>query len=155
MATRTFEIQPLDVGQTYELRRRVLRNNDPGATVHIREDDLPSARHVGAVSEGRVVATASFYPIACRRRPEVEGAVQLRFMAVDPDFQDTGVGRGVLESAIAGLKKDGVPLLWANARDTALGFYTHLGFTPVGSSFIEPTTGIAHTVVLLDLTDRG
>ncbi len=147
-----FTLRPLAVAETYELRRRVLRNNDPGSQVHIREDDRPEAWHLGAVDAGNaVVATSSFYPVECRFRPDAHRPYQLRFMAVDPDFQVSGVGRSMLNRALDHLRGEGATVLWANARDTALGFYTHLGFDPVGSSFVEATTGLSHTVVIKDL----
>ena len=152
MTASSFQVQDLDVAETYELRRRVLRNNDPGATVHIREDDSDAAWHLGAVADGRVVATSSYYAVPYRLRPEFVNATQLRFMAVDPSYQDTGVGKAVIGAAIERIRKQGAGLLWANARDTALGFYLHRGFRTDGPSFVEPTSGLPHTVVLLELT---
>ena len=146
-----YEIRPLELAETYELRRRVLRNNDPGAEVHIREDDRADAWHIGAIADGRVIATASFYGIPCRQRPDVSAVAQLRMMAVDERWQETGVGSAVLRQAMEHLKREGVELLWCNARSTASGFYEHLGFELIGEPFVETVTGLKHQVALRDL----
>jgi hypothetical protein len=41
-------------------------------------------------------------------------------------------------------------VLWANARDTALGFYVSYGMHVVGDGFVA-TPGLPHHVVVLDL----
>ena len=69
-------------------------------------------------------------------------------MAVDPSRQGEGIGRAVLDAGLARLAAAGVPLLWANARDGALGFYEALGFRAVGDSFVDADSGLPHTVVL-------
>jgi hypothetical protein len=57
------------------------------------------------------------------------------------------VGRAVLVAALARLEEDGASLLWANARDSALGFYERCGFEVVPPSFVDPDSGLPHTVV--------
>ncbi len=59
-----------------------------------------AAWHLGVVDEpGRVVATSSFYPVACPLRPELKPAVQLQFMAVDPAVRRQGLGSAVMAEA--------------------------------------------------------
>ena len=149
-----YDIRPLQLAETYELRRRVLRNNDPGAEVHIREDDRSDAWHIGAIAGGRVIATASFYGIPCRQRPDVSAVAQLRMMAVDERWQETGVGRAVLRQAMEHLRNEGIELLWCNARSSAAGFYEHLGFELIGDPFIETVTGLLHQVAIRDLVTQ-
>ena len=146
-------VRLLSVDETYDLRRDVLRDGRRDVSVHIPEDDLPSAEHFGAVDGyGAVVATASFYPALCSYRPEAVRPSQLRFMAVAAGHQGAGLGHRVLRVAVDHLRAHDVTLLWANARDTALRFYVREGFTVIeGSEFVHEEVGIAHTVVVLSL----
>jgi GNAT superfamily N-acetyltransferase len=147
-----FSVRTLQVEEVYELRRDVLRGGAADAAVHYDTDDEPTTWHLGAVDDGgRVVATSTFFPQPCPR-PEIgasdQGAFRLRSMAVDPGWQGTGVGRAVLHAALDRLEADGVTVLWANARDSALGFYRRCGFDVVGPSFIDGDSGLPHTVVV-------
>jgi GNAT superfamily N-acetyltransferase len=147
-----FIVRPLEVGDTYVLRRDVLRGGAPQAVVHYDTDDDPATWHLGAVDDdGHVVATSTFFPQPCPV-PELDvpghGAYRLRSMAVEPRWQGTGVGRAVLRAALIRLDTDGVDVVWANARDSALGFYERCGFEVVGSSFIDADSGLPHTVVV-------
>jgi len=145
------EIHRISAVETYDLRARVLRDGNL-ASVRTPDDDLPGAWHLGARRSGRLVGVASFYPQPCPCAPDLE-AVQLRFMAVDPPSQGGGVGRELLDHAVRALRHGQVPLLWANGRDTALGFYERAGFSVVGEGFIhEP--GLPHHLVTFDLSSE-
>jgi GNAT superfamily N-acetyltransferase len=72
-------------------------------------------------------------------------------MAVDPSYQRGGVGRAVLAVAVDAARRAGAPLLWANARSTAVGFYERLGWRVVGPEFETADTGLPHKPMLLDL----
>jgi GNAT superfamily N-acetyltransferase len=146
------EIRPVAAAETYDLRARVLRDGDLSAAV-VSDDDLEGAWHLGAHRSSLLVGVASFYPRPCPSASDVD-AVQLRFMAVDPAARRRGVGRGLLNRAIQELRRRQVPLLWANGRDTALGFYERAGFTVVGEGFIhEP--GLPHHLITLDLSGES
>jgi hypothetical protein len=41
--------------------------------------------------------------------------------------------------------------VWANARDSALGFYERAGFTVAGDGFVTDDTRLPHHAVVLDL----
>ncbi|MDQ6921373.1 MAG: GNAT family N-acetyltransferase [Candidatus Dormibacteraeota bacterium] len=116
-------------------------------------DADPETWHLGAVDgTGRVVATSSFYPVACSARPEARPAVQLQFMAVDAGVQRTGIGSAVMAEGIRRLKAGDAVLLWANARDMAVPFYERFGFTAVEGSCATPaSTGRPHHVIVLEL----
>jgi hypothetical protein len=42
-------------------------------------------------------------------------------------------------------------VLWAKARDTAVGFYERLGMHAEGDGYVTPDTGLPHHTVILDL----
>lgn len=143
------EIQRIAAADTYHLRARVLRDGD-SAAVRVPDDELPGAWHLGARHSGTLVGVASFYPRPCPSATDV-AAIQLRFMAVDPAMRSRGIGRQLLEHAVRELRKEETEILWANGRDTALDFYTRLGFTVVGDGYIhEP--GLPHHLIILGLS---
>lgn len=134
-------VEPVDAAATLELRGRVLREGRPHEG--FAEDDDPTTFHLAARDGDAVVGVATF--IAHDR-----GAWQLRGMAVDPAAQGRGVGRAVLDAAVERLRAAGARLLWANGRDTALGFYERLGFRVVGDGFLA-ASGLPHHRIELDL----
>ncbi len=141
----------LALGDTYDLRRRVLRDGTPSDEVRFPEDDVPGTFHLGVRDEhGKVVAVATFCPAPTTWR-EGRRAVQLRGMAVDMAHQGTGVGRLVLEAAVARLWADGAEVLWAWARDSALVFYQRFGMAIVGDGWMSQETLLPHHTVVLDL----
>jgi GNAT superfamily N-acetyltransferase len=74
--------------------------------------------------------------------------VQLRYMATDFDVQGRGYGARVLATAEEELRSLGVEQIWANGRDTALGFYENVGWQRIeGSEHLSPETMLPHTVI--------
>jgi GNAT superfamily N-acetyltransferase len=146
------QVVELAVAETYDLRRRVLRSGTPSQEFRYAEDADASAFHLGVRdADGRVLAVATFCP---EPLPDGDGrpALLLRGMAVEPDLQGTGIGRQVLDEAIGRARREGFELLWAKARDSAVGFYERLGLRTVGDGFATPETGLPHHLVILDLT---
>ena len=129
----------------------MLRDGRADAEVRFPEDDRGGAFHLVARASAAsdVVAVATFFPSPTPYRPGVE-AWQLRGMAVDPASQGRGIGKLVLDAAVGRLRVGGVPVLWANVRDTAMGFYQRLGWEIVGEGFINEI-GLPHHVAVLDL----
>jgi GNAT superfamily N-acetyltransferase len=141
-------IQLITLEQTQGLRSEVLRDGRAQG-VSPPTDSLPETFHLGAVENGEIVGTSTYFPAVCPHQPDVADAYMLRYMAVAPAFQGQGVGAAILVRAIEILRERGVTLLWANARDTAVSFYLNNGFTAVqGSGFMHQESGVAHTVVV-------
>jgi GNAT superfamily N-acetyltransferase len=75
-------------------------------------------------------------------------------MATDFDVQGRGYGATVLDVAEDELRALGVEQMWANGRDTALGFYERLGWLKVdGSEHLSPETQLPHTVIFKQLIE--
>jgi predicted N-acetyltransferase YhbS len=149
-----WEVRELSAEETHALRRAVSADGRTDLpTMRHELDATPGSWHLGAVdATGCVVATSSFYLVPCPLRPEVQPAIQLQFMAVDPMVQGKGVGSAVLIEAIRRLKATDAVLLWASARDTALPFYERFGFTTAQESGFTPVeTGRPHHIIELDL----
>ncbi len=136
----------------YELRRRVLRGNDPAKSVVDSRDGDATSLHFGGFLAGRLVVSASFLPAESPVSPELV-SYQLRYMATDFDVQGSGYGARVLETASAQVAARGAQQLWANARDSALGFYLATGWSVVeGSEHLSPETQLPHTVIVKRLS---
>jgi GNAT superfamily N-acetyltransferase len=141
---RVVEVEP---EATYDLRRRVLRSHRPDVPVANPQDREPGAFHLAVVDGEVVVAVGSFSPQPFP--PDGRDAVRLRGMAVEPVRRSQGLGGMLLGAAVERLARDGVTLVWANARLPALRFYEHHGFRAVGEPFDE--IGIAHVLVVREL----
>jgi GNAT superfamily N-acetyltransferase len=72
-------------------------------------------------------------------------------MGVAPDVQQAGIGSRILQ-AVETFVRDATPaapapaaapppLLWCNARETAIGFYQRNGWTVESDRFDVPTVG--------------
>ena len=136
---------------TYELRRRVLREGRADAEVRFAGDDAAGALHLAVVDEdGRPLAVATATPQACPRR-EGRRAWKVRGMAVEPERRGEGLGARLLEEIGSRAAAGGVEVLWADGRDTSLGFYQRRGWVVEGEGYLTPATGLAHHTVVLDL----
>jgi predicted GNAT family N-acyltransferase len=58
----------------------------------------------------------------------------------------------VLAEAVDAAREAGSPLLWANARSAAIGFYERLGWRVVGEEFVAADSGLPHKPMLIELT---
>jgi len=131
----------------HELRRRVLRSGDPEISVADPRDEESSALHVAGLLGERLVVSASFFPSTSPVNAQLV-TYQLRYMATDFDVQGRGYGALVLEVAEAHLRALGAEQMWANGRDTALGFYRATGWSALeGSEHLSPETQLPHTVI--------
>ena len=75
-------------------------------------------------------------------------------MATAAHLQGTGVGGLLLEAGCRRQAAAGTTLVWARARDAALGFYLHHGFQVEGEGFIDAATHLPHHLVVRQLAIR-
>lgn len=143
-------VEEVTAAETHDVRRLVLRGGKADSVVEFPGDDVAGALHLAAFDgPGPMVGVASFFP-----SPYMDwaDAYQLRGMAVLPELQGTGVGSVLLAEGVARLRALGVPLVWANGRDSALGFYERHGWKVVGDGFEYGPMALPHHVVLLELS---
>lgn len=141
-------VRAVTAPEILELRMAVLR---PGWAVEPADyDQLSTTRHIAALDGAEPVGCASVFPSPY---PDAAKAWQLRGMAVAPDRQGEGIGAMVLLGAIDLVRLAGAPLLWANARITALGFYERLGFQAVGEEFLHGPLELPHRMIVMALDD--
>lgn len=148
-----FRVTPVSSDQLHDLRRRVLRDDDPAVDVTNPGDSLDTSVHYGGFLGRRAVVSASFYAQGSPFAPD-EPAYQLRYMATDFDVQGRGLGAQLLGHAIEDLRIRGVRRVWANARMSALSFYEGTGWTVVPDSFfVSSETNIDHVVIYRSLVE--
>lgn len=147
----TLVVRRATVGEIMPLRRAILRPGYPPEASRYAEDDV--AVHVGAWDDGVLVGCATVFADPWAGPPPVAAAWRLRGMAVDTTRQGSGVGAQVLAEAVAAARAAGAPMMWANARSTALGFYQRYGWQVAGAEFLASDTGLPHHPIVL--TDLG
>jgi GNAT superfamily N-acetyltransferase len=129
--------------QTHELRRVVLRAGTPSTDVRFDDDERPDTVHLGVEIAGAVVVVSTWIPRPHPDHPALRG-VQLRGMATAPPWRGSGLASELLVAGIERVRDEGVELVWARARDTALGFYERHGFVVFGRGYVDLATAIPH-----------
>ena len=146
-----FAVCRVDSLKLHDIRRRVLRSNYPEVSVGDPRDSESTSLHFAGYLGDRLVVSASFFPSTSPVNPELT-TYQLRYMATDFDAQGKGYGAKVLEFAESHLREHGAQQVWANGRDTALGFYRATGWEVVeGSEHLSSETKLPHTVIFKTL----
>ncbi|MEY3655869.1 MAG: hypothetical protein RL114_227 [Actinomycetota bacterium] len=143
-------VEQLAFEQVLPLRVRVLRKGTPTTNAHYVEDLSADAVHFGILRDGEAVATSTWFIKECPAQPGT-AAMQLKGMAVDDSLQTSGLGRQLIDAGVALAKERNAALVWARARDSAIGFYEKCGFTVVGDGFIDEPTGMPHHIVVRDI----
>lgn len=126
--------------ETYPVRHPVLRKGRPIASCMLAGDELPDTFHIGGFLNDKLIAVASFYKEELIAH-EFYNAAQLRGMAVLEEYHGHGYGRQLLQFGEELLKKKAKTTVWMNARVSAFGFYTNLGYHKVGPIFEIPLVG--------------
>lgn len=96
--------------------------------------------HLGAFVDKKLVSVASFYFESNEKFPDTN-QYRLRGMATLPDHQGQGLSSALLRTAFPVIKQNQCSLLWCNAREKAMGFYTKVGFVASGDHFSIPNIG--------------
>jgi len=138
----TVVVRRATVDEIMPLRHAVLRPGYPPEASRYAQDDV--AVHIGAWDDEELVGCATVFADPWPGPPSADDAWRLRGMAVDPTRQGGGIGAKVLAEAVAAARAAGAPLMWANARTTALGFYRRYGWQVAGEEFLAADTGLPH-----------
>ena len=143
-------VEQLTLNKVLPLRVEVLRKGTPTGHCSYPEDSYDDAVHLGIVRDRDVVATSTWFNKACPLQDDLL-AVQLKGMAVSERLHGAGLGEQLIAAGIALAADRGASLVWARARDSALGFYIKCSFTAVGDGFIDEPTGMPHHIVVRHL----
>ncbi len=133
-----------DAAAILPLRRDVLRPGRPLSEARFAGDDEATTFHLGAFDGATPVACATLVHRPWATQP----AYQLRGMATRPDLSARGFGRAVLrlaEETVA--ERTTVRLLWANAREEAVGFYVRHGWQVASDRFEILSVGPHYRII--------
>lgn len=129
------DIKEISSKDTLPLRNEILRPGKDISACIFEGDDAPNTRHFGAIDKtDKIVGIVSVYR---NDNPsiKIENAYQIRAMATDSTCRGKGVGKLLLAAVEKYAKAEGSPLVWANARTSATGFYTKEGYRLASSEF--------------------
>src|SRR5438309_5119630 len=130
--------------QAFAIRMRVfVREQRVPAAIELDRDD-DRAIHFLATSDGRTVGTA--------RVVYHQGNAKIGRMAVLKSYRGQGVGKKLLQRAVATAKKLGARTIYLHAQVPVIEFYEKLGFRCVGAVFNE--AGIPHRKMILKKTRK-
>jgi GNAT superfamily N-acetyltransferase len=119
---------PAELDTYYDLRWRVLRRpwDQPRGS---ERDDLDPASYklMFKTPIGQAVAVGRLH----FNSPE---EAQVRYMAVDPDWDRSGLGSRILQGLEAEARKRGAQTMILNSRDQAIGFYEKHGYALSGQA---------------------
>lgn len=124
-------IKPID---THPIRHKMLRPNGTVEDCIFSGDSDELTFHLGAFVDKKLVSVASFYFERNSNFPD-QYQYRLRGMATLPEYQGQGLSSALLKTAFPVIKQNQCTLLWCNARERAMGFYTKVGFVPTGETF--------------------
>jgi len=145
------QAEAVAVDELYALRWEVLRKDTPCDEIDLPGDRDPTTVHLAVRGDGgEIVAAATWLE---RESPDRPGrrALQLRAMAVAATHRRQGLGARLIEGGVRLAAERDVDIVWANARDSALDFYTSQGFIAVGEGFITADTRLPHHRIVRDL----
>jgi predicted GNAT family N-acyltransferase len=126
------------VAEIMPLRHRILRAGLPFEAARFEGDDEATTRHYAAFEGDDPVGCLSLMISEWDGRP----AWQLRGMATDAGVQGRGLGRRLLETAVAEARRDAPDrIFWCNARTSAVGFYEKFGWRVMSEPFDVLTAG--------------
>jgi predicted GNAT family N-acyltransferase len=139
------------VTEIMPLRHRILRAGLPFDAARFEGDDEATTRHYVVVEGDEPVVCLSLMISEWEGRP----AWQLRGMATAAGVQGRGLGRRLLETAVADARRDAPErIFWCNARTSAVGFYEKLGWKVMSEPFDVITAGPHVRMLLVDDVSR-
>lgn len=130
--TRTIEYGSEDYQAEVRLRSKVLR--EPLGLSFTPEELAPDSGdiHLGLFSGPHLVGCL----ILAVKTDEV---VRMRQVAIDPSHQGTGAGRRLVQYSEEIAIQRRFSTIELNARESAVPFYTKLGYESYGEAFVEVT----------------
>jgi len=128
-------IKQIDFGskeyhQMIKLRNEILRK-----PLHLafEKEELNKEKNdilIGAFEEDKMLG-------CCLLTKIDKESVRLRQMAVQDNLQGKGIGASMMNFAENIARDNGYKKMVMHARKTAIGFYEKLGYTVIGSEFVE------------------
>ncbi len=139
---RRVDLVEVPAEATHALRRNVLGWRGPA----LRIDE--GASHLAVVHGDDAVAVVSHVRWPC---PDEPGAPARYFwgMAVDQSRRGQGHGRRLLAAVADAARAAGEHLVWADVRESAIGFYVACGAQVRGGTYLDEVTGLTDCRIVL------
>lgn len=134
------KIQKIEFKATFVVRHPVLRNGKPLETCCFEGDDLSTTTHFGLFFDDKLVGVVSVFKTENSIFTS-EQQLQIRGMAILPEFQKNGFGTDLMKHCEAHYSGKNEVLIWFNARENAVPFYEKLGYSIVGAPFYIAEVG--------------
>lgn len=130
MPIKQIDFASKEYDQMIKLRNEILRK-----PLHLafEKEELNKEKNdilIGAFEEDKMLGCCLLTKIDKER-------VRLRQMAVQDNLQGKGIGASMMNFAENIARDNGYKKMVMHARKTAIGFYEKLGYTVIGSEFIE------------------
>jgi len=141
MNTEAVKIKQIKFEETYPIRQIVLRPNRALETCFFQGDGLETTVHFGLFYKNELAGIISLFE---NSNPFFldENQYQIRGMAVLPEYQKFGFGKKLVEHSEVFLSNQKTNVIWFNAREVAVGFYTKQGYNLKGNAFDIPDVGV-------------
>jgi predicted GNAT family N-acyltransferase len=134
MSLKMFLIKPVETEEEFEayfnLRWRLLRKPWHQAKGSEQDDIEDQCYHCIAVNRERNVIGVA------RLQFNTNNTAQVRYMAVDTNHQNQGIGRALMTQLEAQTIDHQCNIITLDARDTATSFYSKLGYSIEAKSYL-------------------
>ena len=134
------EVKKINSFETLKVRHQVLRQGKPIDTCKFEGDDLETTFHIGLFYYSELIGVVT-YTKNNNSSFKNDSQYQLRGMAILQPFQGKKFGNILLEEGEKLLKTKKCSLIWCNARESAVNFYSKFGFKKSGDAFEIPEIG--------------
>ena len=126
--------------EEYDLFRWEILRKPIGKSIESLKDNYEdSSYHLIGVIDNKIIACG-------RLHFNSDNEAQIRYMAIDKNFQRKGIGVQIIELLEAEAKKKQISKIVLNARDHVLEFYKKSGYMAV-KKYKGSDTGIPHTTM--------
>ncbi|QDO92713.1 GNAT family N-acetyltransferase [Formosa sediminum] len=126
--------------ETYGVRHPVLRPGRPIEDCEFENDTHKDTFHLGLYVNSLLIGVVTFMK-ASKDIFEHKDQYQLRGMAVLEAYQGLQYGKLLVEKGEGIVKEKNGKIIWFNAREVALKFYTKCGYKIIGDAFNIPKVG--------------
>lgn len=111
------------------------------------KDSLEGSSHLAVFSDpGKLLGVGSVGPVTCPLFLELD-ANQFWGIAVNPNSRYKAIGRTIMNEIIQLSLEKNKDIIWAKARESAIGFYSKLGFIITNETCEDINTGLPTTLV--------
>jgi ribosomal protein S18 acetylase RimI-like enzyme len=110
-----------ELDQYYNLRWRILRKPWDQPEGSEKDEIEDHCIHIIAIDNDNVVGIG-------RLQFNSDSEAQIRYMAVEPDYEKQGIGKSIVDALEGHAIKNNRTTIILDAREPAVGFYENLGY---------------------------